>query len=555
MTKSALLAATALLLATPCILSVSKDAHAQRAGTTTTTKDTTDSKAKHADAMVQDAESAWVRPPVDEHTAVSHGTVATAHAGTIGYTATAGTLTIRDEEAQPIASIFYTAYTADGASRARRPVTFFYNGGPGSSTIWLRMGSFGPMRVGSQNPEYVHPAPYAFGPNPQTLLDKTDLVFIDMVGTGWSRPLGDKTGKDFWGVDQDADAFARAIQRYITKTGRWTSPKFLFGESYGTLRSGVVAAMLEQRGTSLNGVVLLSTILNYGIEQSGYDQNNITFLPSYAATAWYHNRVPNRPADVNAFVAAARAFAVGPYAAALAKGGAIDPVEMDLVARQMSAFTGLSVEYIKRADLRVDLSHFMAELLRDQRRSVGRLDSRYTLSVTDANNSGPDDDPAGTAVAGAYAASFHDYVANTLGYKTDMPYRISAYALPGFDWDWKHRTPGRDGERQIAPNTGVDLAFTMRTNPYLKVIALNGYYDMATPFFGTEYDVAHLGLAPDLRRNISFKYYQSGHMIYLNPTELAHLHDDLSTWYDSTVGASEALAPPRATRSGRGRGR
>ena len=553
MTKSTLLAATALLLATPCILSVSKDAHAQRAGTTTTTKDTTDSKAKHADAMVQDAESAWVRPPVDEHTAVSHGTVATAHAGTIGYTATAGTLTIRDEEAQPIASIFYTAYTADGASRARRPVTFFYNGGPGSSTIWLRMGSFGPMRVGSQNPEYVHPAPYAFGPNPQTLLDKTDLVFIDMVGTGWSRPLGDKTGKDFWGVDQDADAFARAIQRYITKTGRWTSPKFLFGESYGTLRSGVVAAMLEQRGTSLNGVVLLSTILNYGIEQSGYDQNNITFLPSYAATAWYHNRVPNRPADVNAFVAAARAFAVGPYAAALAKGGAIDPVEMDLVAGQMSAFTGLSVEYIKRADLRVDLSHFMAELLRDQRRSVGRLDSRYTLSVTDANNSGPDDDPAGTAVAGAYAASFHDYVANTLGYKTDMPYRISAYALPGFDWDWKHRTPGRDGERQIAPNTGVDLAFTMRTNPYLKVIALNGYYDMATPFFGTEYDVAHLGLAPDLRRNISFKYYQSGHMIYLNPTELAHLHDDLSTWYDSTVGASEALAPPRATRSGRGR--
>lgn len=544
MTKYALLAAAALLLAAP--------AHAQRPGTTTVTKDSTDAKAKHADAMVQDAESAWVRPPVDEHLATSHGTVATAHAGTIAYTSTAGTLTIRDEEAQPIASIFYTAYTADGAPRANRPVTFFYNGGPGSSTIWLRMGSFAPVRVQTDAPEFVHPAPYAFGPNPQTLLDKTDLVFIDMVGTGWSRPLGEKTGKDFWGVDQDADAFARAIQRYITKTGRWISPKFLFGESYGTLRSGVVAAMLEQRGTSLNGVILLSTILNYGIEQSGYDQNNITFLPSYAATAWYHNRVPNRPADVNAFVAQARAFAIGPYATALARGSAIEPAEMDAVARQMSAFTGLSVEYIKRADLRVDLGHFMAELLRDQRRSVGRLDSRYTLSASDANNSGPDDDPAGTAMAGAYVASFQDYVANTLGYKTDMPYRVSAYGLPGFDWDWKHRVAGRDGERQIAPNTGMDLAFTMRTNPYLKVIALNGYYDMATPFFGTEYDVSHLGLAPELRRNIEFKYYQSGHMIYLNPTELAHLHDDLAAWYDTTLGGARALlAAPRRGRAAR----
>lgn len=539
MPKAALLAA-ALLLATP--------AFAQRPGTTTTTKDSTDPKIKHADAMVQDAESAWVRPPVDEHTAASHGTIATAHAGVIGYTATAGTLTIRDDEGQPTASVFYTAYTADGAPRRTRPVTFFYNGGPGSSTIWLRMGSFAPVRVQTDSPEYVRPAPYSFGPNPQTLLDKTDLVFIDMVGTGWSRPLGDKTGKDFWGVDQDADAFARAIQRYLTKTGRWTSPKFLFGESYGTLRSGVIAAMLEQRGTSLNGVVLLSTILNYGIEQSGYDQNAITYLPSYAATAWYHNRVPNRPADVNAFVASARAFATGPYAAALAKGTAIDPTETDAIARQMAGFTGLGVDYLKRADLRVDLSHFMAELLRDRRVSVGRLDSRYTLSVTDANNSGPDDDPAGTAVAGAYVASFQDYVANTLGYHTDMPYRVSAYALPGFDWDWKHRTPSRDGERQLAPNTGVDLAFVMRTNPFLKVIALNGYYDMATPFFGTEYDVAHLGLAPELRRNISFKYYQSGHMIYLNPVELAHLHEDLAAWYDATVEGAR-LPPP--TRSGR----
>ncbi len=538
MTRSALLAAAALL-ALP--------AHAQPrpgGGTTTTTKESVDPKIKHAEAMVQDAESAWVRPPIDEHTASSHGTVVTAHSGTIAYTATAGTLTIRDEEGQPTASVFYTAYTADGAPRAQRPVSFFYNGGPGSSTIWLRMGSFAPVRVQTDSPEYVRPAPYKFGPNPQTLLDKTDLVFIDAIGTGWSRPLGDKTGKDFWGVDQDGDAFARAIQRYVTKNSRWTSPKFLFGESYGTLRSGVVAAMLEQRGMSLNGVVLLSTILNYGVELSGYDQNPITYIPSYAATAWYHNRVPNRPADLATFVASARAFATGPYAAAIAKGNAIDPAEFHAVARQMAAFTGLSVEYIERADLRVDLGHFMAELLRDQRRSVGRLDSRYTLSVSDPNSSGPDNDPAGTAIAGAYIATFHDYVANTLGYKTDMPYRVSAYALPGFEWDWKHRAPG-EGEHQIAPNTGVDLAWTMRTNPFLKVIALNGYYDMATPFFGTEYDVSHLTLAPELRRNISFKYYQSGHMIYLNPVELEHLHTDLAAWYDATVENARVGIAPR----------
>ena len=252
-----------------------------RPGTTTTTRDTTDPRAKHAEAMTADAEAAWTRPPVDEREAVSRGAVTTASGRGLAYTATAGTLTIRDDDSKPTASVFYTAYTLDGAPRRTRPVTFFYNGGPGSATVWLHMGSFAPVRVTTANPEYIRPAPYGFGPNPYTLLDKTDLVFIDAIGAGWSRPLGDKTGRDFNGVDQDADAFTRAIMRYTSRTGRWTSPKFLFGESYGTLRSGAVAAQLERRGMSLNGVVLLSSILNYGIRQPGFDQLDVTMLPSY----------------------------------------------------------------------------------------------------------------------------------------------------------------------------------------------------------------------------------------------------------------------------------
>ncbi|MGJ3647941.1 S10 family peptidase [Sphingomonas sp. GlSt437] len=482
----------------------------------------------HKDAMIAEAEADWVKPPVEEVSAVSHGSV-TVRAEKIAYTATAGTLTIRDNDGKPIASVFYTAYTKDGGGN--RPVTFFYNGGPGSATIWLHMGSLSPVRINTTTPDYVHPAPYNFGPNPNSLIDKSDLVFIDAIGAGWSRPLGDKTGKDFWGVDQDADAFARAITRYIDKNNRWTSPKFLFGESYGTLRSGAVAAVLEQRGVSLNGIVLLSTILNYGVRQPGYDQNYMVLLPGYAATAWYHHRLANRPDDLPAFLAEVRRFVSGPYAAALAKGDTISPEEAQAVAKQMAAYTGLSEAFILRANLRVDLAHFQTELLRDQREVTGRLDSRYLGDVADANAESPIDDPTSTATTGAYTAIFNDYAARTLGFKTQMPYKLSAREQ-GWDWDWRHRAPGSN-QPQPAPNTAVDLAYTMRTNPYLKVLFLNGYYDMATPFYGTEFDANHMQLDESRRRNISFKYYEAGHMIYLNPDALAQLHNDLAAWYDA----------------------
>lgn len=489
-------------------------------------------EADHKKEMVSEVEGAWAKPPVEEQASTSKGSVSV-RGQKIDYTATAGTLTIRDDNGKPNASLFYTAYTRDGVGAKARPVTFLYNGGPGSATIWLRMGSFGPYRVATDTPIYVPPTQYALRPNPDSLLDKTDLVFIDAVGAGYSRPLGDKTGKDFWGVDQDADAFARAIQRYVAKNDRWASPKFLFGESYGTLRSPAVGALLEERGVSLNGIALLSSILNYGVRQPGYDADYMGLLPTFAATAWYHNRVPNKPADLKAFLDEVRAFDAGAYAAALAKGDRISDAEKRQVAQQMSAYIGLSTDYILRDNLRVPLWHFMTELLRDQGLSTGRLDTRYTLDVSDANAAFPDDDPASTAITGAYVASFSDYLINKLGYKTDLPYLLSARDKT-FDWDWSHRAPGERG-KQNNPDTAVDLAATMRTNTSMKVLSLNGYFDAATPFYSTEFDVAHMMLPPALQKNITFTYYDAGHMVYLNPQALTKMHDDVAAWIDSAV--------------------
>lgn len=515
------------------------------AGTAAQAQDKAPASAKagnaHQEAMVAEVEAAWARAPVEEAAAVSKGAVTVA-GQRIPYTATAGTLTIRDNDGKPTASIFYTAYTKDGSAPGSRPVTFFYNGGPGSATVWLHMGSFAPVRVTTANPEYIRPAPYGFGPNPYSMLDMSDLVFVDMVGAGWSRPLGGKSGKDFWGVDQDADAFARAVERYVTKNSRWSSPKFLLGESYGTLRNGAVAALLEERGLSLNGIVYLSSILNYGVRQPGFDANYLTLFPGFAATAWYHNRLQDRPADLDAFLNDVRAFTSGAYAAALAKGSTISAEEKRAVAEQMSRYIGISPDFIMRANLRIDLAHFQTELLRDRRLSIGRLDSRYTLIPSDANAQRPDDDPSSTAISGAFIASFNDYARRTLGYRTEMPYKISARE-PGFDWDWKHRAPNSNSP-QTTPNTAIDLAHTMRTNPYMKVLFLNGYYDMATPFYGVEFDVSHMLLEPSLQNNVSFKYYPSGHMIYLHPESLSAMHADLSAWYRETLAEARSATPP-----------
>ena len=506
----------------------------------------------NADKVKAAAEAGYANAPVEEQEVRTRGSVA-AGGRTIGYTATAGTLTIRDAEGKPTGSMFYTAYVADGGKPGtRRPLTFFYNGGPGSPSFWLRMGSFGPVRVRTANPEFIKPAPYDVGANPDTLLDKTDMVFLDAVGTGYSRPLGDVRPAAFYGVDEDADAFAKAILRYATKYGRWNSPKFLFGESYGTLRSGALAYQLQERGMALNGVVLLSSIMNYGYRQPGLDQVYINYFPSFAATAWYHRKLANPPADVATAVAQARAFAAGPYATALAKGQAISPEEEDAIAGRMSQMIGVSPEFIKRADLRIDLPRFQKELLRDQRRTIGRFDSRYTGVDADAAGDSPETDASSDAISGAFIATFNDYVTHDLNYKTELPYRLSARDAPGWDWNWKHRAPGRGSGQQNNPNTAVDLGAAMRANPYLKVLSLNGYYDMATPFFGTENDLNHMMLERGQQPNLSFRYYPAGHMVYLNPDALHQMRLDLDRWYDETVNQARSATPPTQPSLGSG---
>jgi len=503
----------------------------------------------HSEALAKEAANAWPGAPVEERTVSSRHT-AVVDGRSLPYTATAGTLTIRDAEGKPTASIFYTADTLDGAPGSRRPVTFFYNGGPGSASLWLRMGSFGPMRIQTTNAQYIRPAPFNFTANPDTLLGTTDLVFIDAPGTGYSRPLGDAKPADFYGVDQDADAFSRAILRYVTKFDRWGSPKFLFGESYGTTRSGALAYQLQQRGMALNGVVLLSSIMNYGRRQPGLDRDFINYIPSYATTAWYHHKMANPPATAAEAAAEARAFAAGPYAAALEKGQTLSKQEEDSVAQQMSALTGLSPQFIENADLRVDLSQFRKELLRDQRLTVGRYDSRYTGVDPNASGDSPDFDASDVAISGAFVGTLQSYLANDLGYRTDMPYRMSARDADGFKWDFKHQAPGVRFTLND-PDTALDLAAAMRTNPYLKVLSLNGYYDMATPFFGTEYDLNHMMLDPAQARNLEFRYYPSGHMVYLNPDALHLMRLDVERFIRDSVGEAMYATPASAPRKRR----
>ena len=502
--------------------------------------------ALHSEALIDAAKSGYADAPVDERVVSTRHSVAVSGRN-LPYTATAGTLTIRDVAGKPKASIFYTAYTLDREPSSQRPVMFFYNGGPGSASLWLRMGSFGPMRLETGNPETIRPAPFNFGPNPDTLLGSTDMVFIDAPGTGYSRALGDAKGSDFYGVDQDADAFAKAIIRYVTKFSRWDSPKFLFGESYGTTRSGALAYQLQDRGMALNGVVLLSSIMNYGRRQPGLDRDYLNYLPSYAATAWYHHKMVNPPATVEEAAALGRAFAEGPYAAALEKGQAISQAERDAVARQMSALTGLSADFIERANLRVDLSRFRKELLRDERETVGRYDSRYTGVDPDAAGESPEYDASDTAISGAFIGTLNNYLANDLGYQTNMAYRASASEEDGFKWDFSHKAPGVRFTLN-APNTAIDLAAAMRENPYLKVLSLNGWYDMATPFFGTEYDLNHMMLEPAQQRNLEYRYYPSGHMVYLNPDALHSMRLDVERFIYEAVGEARGGSPASVAR-------
>ncbi len=456
---------------------------------------------------------------------------------TLHYTATAGTLLIRDEEDKPYGSIFYVAYTVDAPEARSRPVTFLYNGGPGSASLWLHMGSVGPMRVVTASPSATGSGPYQLVPNEYTLLDTSDLVFIDAPLTGYSRAAGKATSKDFSGVDPDLKAFGKFIGRYVTVNQRWNSPKFLFGESYGTTRSAGLSAVLQEDGIQLNGIVLLSSVINYyRARAAGMDLDAIYNLPSYAAIAWYHRKVAGSTgaADdaMRAFVEQARVFARGEYAQALAQGDALSPAESEAIVARVSHFTGLGSEYIKQAKLRIAPARFRKELLRGEGDILGRYDARF--EGTDSDNAGenPSYDPSDTGIAGAYIAMLHDYLERDLRYQTTDAYRPSAGSIG--EWDWHHKAPGRQVADQM-PDTALDLADTMRKNPRLRVLSANGWFDLATPFFGTEYDVAHMMLAPELQKNLTFTYYPAGHMVYLNVEALKQLRRDLTGFYSAAM--------------------
>jgi carboxypeptidase C (cathepsin A) len=461
------------------------------------------------------------------------------------YTATAGNLLIQGDDEQANASVFYVAYTLDGVTDMRtRPVTFLYNGGPGSASMWLHMGSIGPARVLTSSPEATGPGPYQVAANQYTLLDKSDLVFIDAVGTGYSRPVGRGAMRDFAGVDQDVRAFQKFIYRYVSVNHRWNSPKFLFGESYGTTRSAALVDALENSGMAMNGVVLLSSILNYFVQAPGGDSVFIGNLPSYAAIAWQFEKIPHKTTNQKAFLDEVRAYARGPYAEALAQGHNLPQAQVEGTAAKLASYTGLSVQYIKEANLRVSPARFRKELLRDQRAILGRYDARFEGTDIDAAGETPGYDPSDVGIEGAFVSALHDYLDRELKYSSDETYYPSG---PGVNqmWDHTHRLgsaapagQGQGGGMRDAYVAG-DLADAMRKNPRLRVLSLNGLFDLATPFFITEYDLGHVELEPKLRSNIEFAYYPSGHMVYLNVDALKQLKADLAAFYTKATPAVE----------------
>lgn len=453
----------------------------------------------------------------------------------IAYTARAGTLILRDGHNVETARVFYTAYTTGGSDR---PVTFVYNGGPGSSTMWLRMGSIGPVRVAAANGTPGGPAPYRISDNPYSLLDKTDLVFIDMPDSGFGRIVAGKE-KQFFGVDQDVAAFGQFVSNYLTRFDRWNSPKFLFGESYGTTRSAALSDYLLNKGIFLNGVVLLSSILNFGLDYGNGDPiaagdwAYVLYLPTEAATAWYHHKVANAPADLPSYLAQVKRFALGEYLDALAKGDKLGAAQRDDVVRKLSGYLGVPPQFVRNANIRVSYDRFQRELLRGSAQVVGRLDGRFTTYDLDrASNEGPAWDPTDSAIDGAYTTAINQYLRQTLGYDPPIPYRTNIYDIiyaGGSSWDFAHN-------RRYPTNVAPDLADAMAQEPNMKVFSANGYYDFATPFFATEYTLKHLGLSPQLQSNITFGFYQSGHMVYLNDTALPLFKADLARWYDAALG-------------------
>ncbi len=454
----------------------------------------------------------------------------------INYTATAGTLLLKNEKDESIALFGYTAYTKEGEiDLTRRPVTFSYNGGPGSASMWLHMGVIGPRHVVVNDPNFNAPPPYKIEDNNNSILDVSDIVMIDPVGTGFSQATGKAKNKDFWGVDQDCKSVSQFIRQYVTDNDRWNSPKYLLGEIYGTMRSAAVVNYLQENmGMAMNGVVLVSNVLDLRslTFKQGDDISYMFYIPSYAAVAWYHNKLPNKPANLETFLKEVRQFASGDYAAALVKGDLLPAADKDRIIEKLYNYTGISREYWKKADLRVNLSQFNQELLRNEHQTVGRLDSRYKGYTQNLLGENATYDPQDAAIAPPFVAAFMNYYFTELKFPKSSGYKTSAGENGNFDWDWDHAK--NRGWGPSPTNTAVDLAEAMTQNPNLKILVLNGYFDLATPFFATEYTFDHMGLEPALKANIKLTYYEAGHMMYIHEPSAKAFKKDVGEFISST---------------------
>ncbi|ULU26252.1 S10 family peptidase [Dyella terrae] len=471
----------------------------------------------------------------------------------IDYKAVAGTLVLHgsgDKESEPQISMFYAAYFKKGVEPGKRPITFIYNGGPGSATVWLHMGAFGPKRVVTSDDSHTPAAPYGLVNNDYSLLDATDIVFIDAPGAGFSRLIADDADKGkreeqmkdrkktVYSVDGDGHAFAQFITQFLSKYNRWNSPKYLFGESYGTTRSAVVANILENEDSvDLNGVILLSQILNFDTSIDGAGNNPgvdlpyVVGLPTFAATAYYHHKLPQQPAALEPFLSEVEQYAMGEYASALMQGTHLDEARKQAVAQKLHQYTGLPVAYLLKANLRVDGGMFEHELQADGDITTGRLDSRFSGPSLDPLSKSSEYDPQSSAISSAYVAAFNDYVRRQLKFGEGQTYRLFA----DIDhWDFAHKAPGSTEALQQSTNVMPDLATAMKTNPGLRVSLNGGYYDLATPYFAADYEMHHMPIPANLEKNISYAWYPSGHMVYAHEDSLKKLHDNVARFIEDT---------------------
>ena len=431
--------------------------------------------------------------------------------GALAYTATAGYMPLTDEQGKPRANLFYTAYTSDRTEPgARRPITFLFNGGPGAASVWLHIGTVGPKRIDIPADGMPPKAPFRVVDNDASWLPATDLVFLDPVNPGYSRAATPDQAKEFFGVNEDVQAAAEFIRRYLTRYQRWGSPVFLAGESYGTTRAAALSDYLQSRtGVSLSGVILMSTVLNFAVisPSEANDLPYALYLPSYAASAWYHHRLGNRWKELDPLLKEAERFAIGDYTVALAKGATLSASERDATARKLSERIGLPQEYVLRSNLRIPPSRFEKELLKPEGgKVIGRFDARITGAPTDPGNDSAEYDPSLSGFYTAYTSAFQEYVRGTLGFASDLSYDVLSPRV--HPWNYGPTATNR------YLYVGDNLRNAMSENPRLKLLVCQGRFDLATPFFATDYTLSHIEMSPEIRKNVAQRYYLGGHMMY-----------------------------------------